>query len=1140
MIHRYKLHMKYIHHLLGTLLVLALVTGCKQKREGQPRVLVFSKTMGFHHNAIPAGVKALQEMGAANGFLVDTTTNADYFTEDSLQKYATVIFLNTTGDVLNNYQEADFERYIQAGGGYVGVHAATDTEYDWGWYGGLVGAYFQDHPAGTYKAKLLVTDKSFPATAGLPDTWEHTDEWYNFKKVSKDIKVILKVDEKSYQGGKMGEDHPISWYHEYDGGRAFYMELGHTDESYQEPNVIKLLLGGIQYAMGNNSLLDYSRCTTLRVPDEDRFSKTVLTSGGFFEPTEMAILPNFDVLIAQRRGELMLYKDQDHSLKQVADLKVYFHTDTPNVNSEEGLLGLTADPNYAKNHYVYLYYARPDSAINRLSRFVFEQDELKRESEKVILELREQRDMCCHTGGSLAFGNDNILYLSTGDNTTPFDEPGQPYVSKGYGPMDDRPGHDHYDDRRGSSNTNDLRGKILRIKINEDGSYSIPEGNLFKPGTPKTRPEIYAMGTRNPYRISVDKHTGFVYWGDVGPDANNDDSLRGPRGYDEINQAQKPGYFGYPLFIADNKSYRRYDYATGKSGDYFDPQHPVNDSRNNTGLRDLPPAQPAFIWYPYGPSVDFPQVGSGGRSASAGPVFYAEDYPAATRFPTYYNGKLFIYDFIRGWIMAVTMDKEGHFSKMERVVPHMKFNSMIDMEMGPDGRLYVLEYGSGWFSKNADAALSRIDYNGGNRAPVAMIKADKTTGKLPLMVKLSAEGSYDADGDKLTYLWYTGDGHKKETTKPELQYTYEMAGEYNAYVEVVDDKGASTRSAAVNLYAGNEMPKVEISIAGNQMFYFPGEKVNYDVKITDAEDGTISAGNENAYISANYIEGKDKAALPQGHQVITGALAGKSIMEANDCKSCHKLDEKSIGPAFKLVSEKYKDDKTAEDRLANKIVKGGGGVWGETNMPAHPGLNLNEAKEVVQYIMTLNGSAAQHPSLAFSGSLDPSLGQPVKSNGVLYLTASYTDKGGPGIKPITGSSTVALRNATLDAVSPDQMDGASIVEVSGLKLLLPGAAGGTATFANLDLRSISGVQVIYYAKDISANGYVVEAFLDSPTGTKLGEANIGPGASTTAPNKAFIHFANPVSSAPHQLVFRIRAAEGEKGYVGITGFQLTR
>ncbi|HEY0273598.1 MAG TPA: ThuA domain-containing protein, partial [Chitinophaga sp.] len=522
------------------------------------------------------------------------------------------------------------------------------------------------HPAGTFQAKLIVTDKQFPATAGLPDTWEHTDEWYNFQKVSPSIKVIMKVDEKSYTGGKMGDNHPISWYHEYDGGRAFYTELGHTDASFQEPNVLKHILGGIQYAMGANSVLDYGKATTLRVPDEDRFSKTVLTSGGFFEPTEMTILPNFDVLVAQRRGQLMLFKNLERTLKQVGDLQVYFHTDTPNVNSEEGLLGLAADPDYAKNHYIYLFYSRADSAVNRLSRFVFEDDQLKMESEKVILQFHEQRDMCCHTGGSLAFGNDHILFLSTGDNTTPFDEPGQTYTSKGYGPMDDRPGHDHYDDRRGSANTNDLRGKILRIKINEDGSYSIPEGNLFKPGTHKTKPEIYTMGTRNPYRISVDKHTGFVYWGDVGPDANNDDSLRGPRGYDEINQAQKPGYFGYPLFIADNKPYRRYDYGTGQSGEFFDPAHPVNDSRNNTGLRDLPPAQPAFIWYPYGPSPDFPQLGSGGRSASAGPVYHAEDYPEKTRFPQYYDGKLFIYDFIRGWIMAVTMDKDGHFSKMER------------------------------------------------------------------------------------------------------------------------------------------------------------------------------------------------------------------------------------------------------------------------------------------------------------------------------------------------------------------------------------------------------------------------------------------------------------------------------------------
>ncbi|PUZ27629.1 Glucose/arabinose dehydrogenase, beta-propeller fold [Chitinophaga costaii] len=1130
--------MRYIHFLWGALLVLALATGCKQKREGQPRVLVFSKTQGLLHNAIPAAIKAIRQLGVENAFTIDTTTNAGYFTEDSLQHYAAVIFLNTTGDVLNNYQEADLERYIQAGGGYVGIHAAADTKYDWGWYGGLVGAYLQDHPAGTDKAKLIVTDKQFPATAGLPDTWEHTDEWYNFKKVDPTIKVVMKVDEKSYTGGKMGDNHPISWFHDYDGGRAFYTALGHTEAAFQDPNVLKHLLGGIQYAMGENSVLDYGNATTLRVPDEDRFSKTVLTSGNFFEPTEMAILPNFDVLVAQRRGQLMLFKNLDHSLKQVGDIHVYFHTDTPNVNSEEGLLGITTDPDYARNHYIYLYYSRADSAINRLSRFIFEDDRLKMESEKVILQFHEQRDMCCHTGGSLAFGNDHILFLSTGDNTTPFDEPGQTFTSKGYSPLDDRPGHDHYDDRRGSSNTNDLRGKILRIQIQEDGSYTIPEGNLFKPGTPNTKPEIYAMGTRNPYRISVDKHTGFVYWGDVGPDANNDDSLRGPRGYDEINQAQKPGYFGYPLFIADNKPYRRYDYGTGQSGDFFDPAHPVNDSRNNTGLRNLPPAQPAFIWYPYGPSTDFPQVGSGGRSTSAGPVYYAADYPEKNRFPLYYDGKLFIYDFMRGWIMAVTMDKEGHYSKMERIVPHMKFNGMIDMEMGPDGRLYVLEYGSGWFSKNADAALSRIDFNGGNRAPVAKIKVNKTTGKLPLKVKLSAQGSRDADGDPLTYLWYLGDGHKIETTTPELEYTYALAGEYNAFVEVSDNKGASTSSASVNLYAGNEMPKVDIQLTGSQMFYFPGEPVNYLVKISDAEDGEITNGNENVYISANYIEGKDKAALPQGHQVITGALAGKSILEANDCKSCHKVAEKSVGPAFKLVAEKYKDDKTAEERLANKIIKGGGGVWGEVMMPAHPGLNLNEAKEVVQYIFTLNGGAAQHPSLPFTGGIDPTQGNPLKANGIFYLTASYTDKGGPGIKPITGSATVTLRNASLEAANADLSDGNTVQEApGGAKLLVPSAASLVA-YNNLDLRGISGAEVTYFPQGTTSGGYVIEALLDNASGTKLGEVAIGRGARVNALNTATIAFTPVTDSRLHTLYFKIHATPGETATIGILTFLL--
>ncbi|HEY0434431.1 MAG TPA: PQQ-dependent sugar dehydrogenase, partial [Chitinophagaceae bacterium] len=512
--------------------------------------------------------------------------------------------------------------------------------------------------------------------------------------------------------------HPMAWYHDYDGGRAWYTELGHTNEEYADPDYLKHILAGIKYAIGNNSELNYSKAVTQRVPDEDRFTKTTLVQATFFEPTEMTILPNFDILVAQRRGELMLYKNDSKSVKQAGFLNVYWKTNTPGVNAEEGVLGLQADPDFAKNHYVYVYYSPIDSSVNRLSRFTFQNDTIDNKTEKVVLEVKSQREICCHTGGSIAFGTDRTLFLSAGDNSTPFDEPNNKYVNHGFAPLNDAPGHLQYDARRSAGNSNDLRGKIMRIHMNEDGTYTIPEGNLFPKGTPQTRPEIYVMGDRNPYRITVDKKTGFLYWGEVGPDAN-DDSLatRGPRGYDEVNQARKAGFFGWPLFVGNNYAYHEYDYLTGESGAAFDPQHPVNNSRNNTGIKELPPAQPAFIWYPYAASPDFPQVGTGGRNAMAGPVYYTDMFPKETRYPDYYNGKLFTYDWIRGWIKPVTMQKNGDFDKMEPFMQNTKFNNPIDMEVGPDGRLYVLEYGSGWFSKNPDAGLYRIDYNGGNRAP---------------------------------------------------------------------------------------------------------------------------------------------------------------------------------------------------------------------------------------------------------------------------------------------------------------------------------------------------------------------------------------------------------------------------------------
>jgi len=708
-------HMKKtIHSVLKTIalfcFLLVTLASCSSKRSSKPTILVFFKTGGYYHESIPTGVKAIQELGEKNGFSVDTTTNANMFAEDSLKKYAALVFLSSTGEILSGNQEIAVERYMQAGGGFVGIHAATDAEYDWSWYVKMIGASFKSHPE-QQEATLIINDKNHPSTDSLPATWTRKDEWYNFKNLNPDVKVLISIDEKSYKGGENGDKHPMAWYHNFDGGRVFYTELGHTNESYTEPMFLKHILGGIQYAIGDNTT-DYSKASSVFAPDESHFTKTDLVKGTFFEPTELSVLPNLDVLVVQRRGEIMLYNNTSKKIKQAGFLNVYWKTNAPGVNSEEGLLGVKADPDFAKNHFVYMFYSAPDSPVNRLSRFTLENDTILNSSEKVILEFYEQRDICCHTGGSIAFGPNKTLFVSTGDNTTPFDEPNQKYVSHGYAPLDDRPGHYQYDERRSSGNTNDLRGKILRIRVKDDGSYEIPEGNLFPKGTAKTRPEIYVMGDRNPYRISVDPKNGNLYWGEVGPDANVDSlDTRGPQGYDEVNQARKAGFFGWPFFIGNNYPYHIYDYATGKSGPAFDPAKPINNSRNNTGLTELPPAQPAFIWYPYGIStMDFPSLGAGGRTAMAGPVYYSDLYPKETRYPSYYDGKFFFNEWMRGYIKAVTMKANGDYDRMEPFMPNTKFHAAIDIEVGPDGRFYVLEYGSGWFSKNEDAGLSRVDY----------------------------------------------------------------------------------------------------------------------------------------------------------------------------------------------------------------------------------------------------------------------------------------------------------------------------------------------------------------------------------------------------------------------------------------------
>ncbi len=489
---------------------------------------------------------------------------------------------------------------------------------------------------------------------------------------------------------------------------------------------------------------------TLKKPEDNRFTKVVLAQR-LEEPMQFQVLKDGRVLFAQRHGKLEVYDPATERVNLVATFPVstQYASKTGEVTEgEDGLQGVILDPDYEKNHWIYVYYSPAgNEAKNVLERYEWYGKELIQSSRKVLMDVVVQREQCCHVGGGMLFDKDKNLYLSTGDNT--FSR-----ASDGFTPLDERPGKSAEDSQKGSSNSNDLRGKILRIHPEPDGTYTIPEGNLFPKGTPLTRPEIYTMGNRNPWRLAIDSKTGWLYWGEVGPDGSRDDlEKRGPQSYDEFNLAKKPGNYGWPYFIGDNKAYRDYDFDTKISADLFDPAYSVNNSPNNTGLKELPSAVPALAWYGKSPSTEFPLMGTGGNSAVGGPIYRSEDFINSERpYPAYYEGKWFVTDFARGWIHVIELDEKGEYKSMERFLPDIKLNGALDMKFGPEGDLYIIEYGNGYFKNNPEAQLIRIEYNGGNRKPQVQASASKTAGAVPLKVALSSVGTRDFDeGDVLKY-----------------------------------------------------------------------------------------------------------------------------------------------------------------------------------------------------------------------------------------------------------------------------------------------------------------------------------------------------------------------------------------------------
>jgi len=467
--------------------------------------------------------------------------------------------------------------------------------------------------------------------------------------------------------------------------------------------------------------------------------------GGLKDPMEVAIAPDGNLFVIEREGRVVRVNPQTGGIFDIGTIPVEHLKETDGGSKyarEDGLLGIALDPDFATNQRIFLYYSVADVVANRLSRFTLKDGRIDPASELKLLEIPTEREhLGCHHGGSVEFGPDGLLYLSTGDNTIPFE-------SASVAPIDDRDGRTEWDAQRSAGNTNDLRGKVLRIKPTEHG-YEIPAGNLFKPDTGKTRPEIYVMGCRNPFRISIDPKTKTLYWGEVGPDAK-DNSDKGPQGYDEVNQAKVAGNYGWPFVIADNKPYPNRNFADNSIGKMTDPAAPENPGQRNTGLKILPPAHPALIWYPYSDSEEFPTMGKGGRNAMAGPVFHFDASRKTNILGREDDRTLLTYDWVRGKIFKAKLDAKENVEKLEVLME--KLVHPMDLEMDKDGSLVLLEYGSGWYF-NRNGGVYRLRPDDGNKPPTITIKP--TDG---VENSYSVDKAEDPENGKITVTWYVTEG----------------------------------------------------------------------------------------------------------------------------------------------------------------------------------------------------------------------------------------------------------------------------------------------------------------------------------------------------------------------------------------------
>ncbi len=755
------------------------------------------------------------------------------------------------------------------------------------------------------------------------------------------------------------------------------------------------------------------------VPPDFRFKVEVLAEG-MPQPMHLTRLADGRIFFSEIAGKVRVLLPETGQIAEVGNIAV-------TTANENGLLGMALDPQFLQNGWIFLLHSPNDYPGQMLSRFTITGNRMDPASRKDLLKWEEQRQECCHHAGTMRFGPDGCLYISTGDNTHPFGD------SDSYAPLDERPDRGPWDAQKSAGNTNDLRGKILRIRPTPEGGYALPEGNLFKPGTPLTKPEIFAMGLRNPWRFNIDAKTGTVYSGDVGPDAGGPNQDRGPQGYDTINQIRQAGNYGWP-YVRGTEAYREFDFLTRTPGPIYDPQKPLNTSPNNTGTKELPPVQDPLIWYPSGASERFPLLGSGGRTACAGPVFHFSDtFRDTGGFPSYFENCLLIYDWQRPFLVWARLGVDGRLTELlpftqavrlaqgkEDASKRFQIRRPVDMTFGHDGALYLLDYGETW-GVNPDARLIRISYQWGNLAPAPVLTAKNTAGREPLTVQLSSTGSSDRDGDPFKVEWRLHPGDTLLSTDPDTQTVLTQPGAYTIELRLQDGQGGVATSN-VPVTVGNAPPKVAFESPREGDFFTPGRPVLWKVRVQDTEDGD-SLANQDSFgartlVSTSWLKG-DRANLPPG----------LSLMKQSDCFNCHAVEQKIVGPSLMDIAGKYRAQAGAEDVSVDRVRKGSTNIWGPLPMLPHPQHSIDELHQMVRYIFSLEpGQGSPGLTRALAGEAaapaDPDITSAV-------LDASFTDAGRDAVPAIVGQTSITLRSRRIEAEQATGISGAAIQDVEG-------------------------------------------------------------------------------------------------------------